>query len=263
MGPSGKAGLAAILLCGGLAVSLPVALGAVTMRHKVTPPDAPPPAESPAPDRPAEGGADGPATIRAALQLMADHFGFTVIGANRLGNDAPSWPAEDLPADAMLHALLRDYSYIVVLKSEAGPNGERDPETVMIVSHNPSPTAAPSPPPAQQNRRMQRPFQSSAIEAPTSVANADAASRPSGHVPSWAPPPSTVVRQLAKLASTTAAGGTQDPNSASADTSAAAPVVPNPAENAAAMAALTRSAQAGLGALVTGLRQACPNPNAC
>jgi hypothetical protein len=255
MGPSCKAGLAAALLCGGLGFGLQVSSAAVTSRHTISPGAVPPPAESPDSSAPAAPSTDGPATIKAALQEMADHFGFALIGANRLGNDPPSWPSEELPEVQMLHALLKDYSYIVVLKPKAGPDGVREPATVMIVSHNPTPAA---PPPDQPHGPPPRhaitpPYQSSALPATSAVASA--ASSPTGHVPSWAPPPSTVVKTLANLASTS--GTTQ------AGGGAAAPAMPNPAEDAGAMATLTHSAQSGLGALVTGLRQACPNPNAC
>jgi hypothetical protein len=261
MGPNCKAGLAAGLLCGGLMFGLQASSAATTARHIVSPGGPPPPAESSTPSAPEDAPADGPATIKAALQEMAEHFGFALVGANRLSNDPPSWPSEDLPEVQMLHALLRDYSYIVVLKPKAGPSGEREPAKVMIVSHNPTPAA---PPPEQPHGPPPRhaitpPYQASALPATAAVASAE--SSPTGHVPSWAPPPSTVVKTLAKLASTSGvgAGGAQ-----AGDTGAApAPAVPNPAEDANAMASLTRSAQAGLGALVTGLRQACPNPNAC
>ena len=200
--------------------------------------------------------AENPATLRDAVELAGQHFGFAVIGAGRLGTDAPEWPAEDLPADGVIDALLKDYSYIVLLKPEAAPGVRREPGTLVIVGLNhpasDAPTAAPIP---------VAPRTPAAVAAAMPVAPLPAAAAAgTSHVPSWAPPPSTVVRTLTKLAETN--GNTAGAADQAQSTQPTAPV-PNPAENAAAMAALTRSAQAGLGALVTGLRQACPNPKAC
>jgi hypothetical protein len=192
---------------------------------------------------------DGPTTLRDAVAMMAQHFGFTVIGANRLGASPTSWPAEDLPPEAMLASLLKDYGYIVLLKPEAGPAGRRDPETVLIVGANQAPAVVSVKPLAPQG--------AVAAARPVEIGVAAVASPVEQHRPSWAPKPSTVVRALTKLASTSGQSLTGDQTAVSAAPS------PNPADSAAAMAALTRSAQAGLGALVTGLRQACPNPAAC
>jgi len=206
-----------------------------------------------APDLAATAPVDSPATLRDAVALAGQHFGFTVIGAGRLGTDAPEWPAEDLPADGVIDTLLKDYSYIVLLKPETVPGARREPGTLVIVGLN---HPAPDAPAAAPTAMAPRTPAAMAAALPVAALPAGPAAATS-HVPSWAPPPSTVVRTLTKLAETNGntAGGV--------DGSQPTTPMPNPAENAAAMAALTRSAQNGLGALVTGLRQACPNPKAC
>jgi hypothetical protein len=189
---------------------------------------------------------DDAASLRDAVALMARHFQFSVVGANRLGTDTPSWPADELAPEAMLGTLLKNYSYMVLLKPETHAGAARELQTVFIVGPNKAPAETAPTAPAAAAPMMPR--VASAAPAPSPAAA-------SGHRPSWAPPPSTVVRALTKLATTNGPNGDE----------AAQPTVPmpNPAENAAAMAALTRSAQSGLGALVTGLRQACPNPKGC
>lgn len=236
----GRAIVAAALLGAGLALGMPASAAI---------------APTTAPDRAAPAPAETPATLRDAVELAGQHFGFTVIGAMRLGTDAPEWPADDLPAAGVIDTLLKDYSYIVLLKPETAPGARREPGTLVIVGLNHPPadtpaTAAPVP---------AAPRTPAAMAAAQPVAALPAPAGATSHVPSWAPPPSTVVRTLTKLAETNGNGV------AGTDQQSAQPTtpMPNPAENAAAMAALTRSAQSGLGALVTGLRQACPNPKAC
>ena len=247
-GSTGRAIIAAALLGGGLALGMPAsaALAPATAPDRAVP--------ATAPDRavPTTAPADAPASLRDAVELAGQHFGFTVIGAMRLGTDAPEWPAEDLPAEGVIDTLLKDYSYIVLLKPETTPGARREPRTLVIVGLNhpviDAPAAAPAP---------MAPRTPAAMAAALPVAAPPAQAGATSHVPSWAPPPSTVVRTLTKLAETNgnATGGV--------DQAQPTTPMPNPAENAAAMAALTRSAQSGLGALVTGLRQACPNPKAC
>lgn len=231
---SDAARLLGALFCGALAS------GTLAAPAQAAVEDAAPAAQATAPQD------DEAASLRDAVALMARHFQFAVVGANRLGTDAPSWPAEELAPEAMLGVLLKNYSYVVLLKPEGRPGGARELQTLFIVgpNHPPAETAPAAP--------------AAASAATAHVAAATPAPAPAaatGHRPSWAPPPSTVVRALTKLATTNGPDGdlTAQP---------VAPM-PNPAENAAAMAALTRSAQSGLGALVTGLRQACPNPKGC
>jgi hypothetical protein len=245
-GSMGRAIVTAALLSGGLALGAP-ALAAIATKA----PDlaATAPVGNPAP-------ADSPATLRDAVELAGQHFGFTVIGAGRLGTDAPEWPAEDLPADGVIDTLLKDYSYIVLLKPETVPGARREPGTLVIVGLNhPAPDAPAAGPMAMAPRTP------TAMAAALPVAALPAPAAATSHVPSWAPPPSTVVRTLTKLAETN--GNTTGGVDGSQQSAQPTTPMPNPAENAAAMAALTRSAQNGLGALVTGLRQACPNPKAC
>jgi hypothetical protein len=242
-GSMGRAIVAAMLLSGGLAASIPASAALATRAPDLA---ATAPVGTPA-------SADGPATLRDAVALAGQHFGFTVIGAGRLGTDAPEWPAEDLPADGVIDTLLKDYSYIVLLKPETAPGARREPGTLVIVGLN---HPAPDAPAAAATVMAPRAPAAMAAALPVAALPAGPAAGTS-HVPSWAPPPSTVVRTLTKLAETN--GNT----TGGADGSQASTPLPNPAENAAAMAALTRSAQNGLGALVTGLRQACPNPKAC
>lgn len=237
----GRAIFAAVLLSGGLALSMP-ASAAIT--PKATDQVAPAPAES-------------PATLRDAVELAGQHFGFTVVGAGRLGTDAPEWPAEDLPAKGVIEALLKDYSYIVLLKPETVPGARREPAKLVIVGLNhPAPDAPTAAAPAAVAPRTP----AAVAAAMPAMAMPAAPLAGTSHAPAWAPPPSTVVRTLTKLAETN--GNTVTGASTDQSTQPTTPM-PNPAENAAAMAALTRSAQSGLGALVTGLRQACPNPKAC
>jgi len=252
-GSMGGAALAAVLLASGLALGMP-AQAAV---------GAPPVATGEATSQPAPanaGKADNPTTLRAAVELAGQHFGFAVIGAGRLGTDPPEWPAADLPAQDVITALLKDYSYIVVLKPETAPGARREPGTVVVVGLNhPSTDVAATAAPAVAAPKT--PAQVAALQPAMASPGAPAAT---SHTPSWAPPPSTVVRTLTKLAETNGnsvlgTGTDQSSDSAQASTASTA----NPADSAAAMAALTRSAQSGLGALVTGLRQACPNPKAC
>jgi hypothetical protein len=239
-GSTGRAIVAAALLGSGLALGMP-ALAAI--------------APTTAPDRAAPAPADSPATLRDAVELAGQHFGFSVIGAGRLGTDAPEWPAEDLPAEGVIDALLKDYSYIVLLKPETAPGTRREPRTVVIVALNHPATDAPVAAPVPTSPRTP----AAMAAAMPAVAMPAAPAAAAGHTPSWAPPPSTVVRTLTKLAETSGNSGTGTDQQSTQPTTP----MPNPAENAAAMAALTRSAQSGLGALVTGLRQACPNPKAC
>jgi hypothetical protein len=189
-------------------------------------------------------------TLRDAIVLAARHFDFTVIGANRLGTETPVWPAEDRGPRDMLATLLKGYSYVVLLKPEAGPDGARAPQTVMIAGlYHPQAeptTQAPLAYPRGSNPVIA--FNAPALAVPVNVDRASPVSGP----PAWAQRPSTVVRALTQMATT---------NGATPDEEAAAAA--NPAQNADAMAALTRSAQTGLGALVIGLRQACPTPKSC
>jgi hypothetical protein len=194
-------------------------------------------------------------TLRDAIALAAQHFDFTVIGANRLGTEAPVWPAEDRGPRDMLATLLKGYSYVVLLKPEAGPDGGRAPQTVMIAGlyhpqaelMTPAPLAYP-----RGSNPLVATYAPAVTPAPASADYASSGSRP----PTWAQRPSTVVRALTQMATTNGA----NPGEEAAAASAAAA---NPAQNADAMAALTRSAQTGLGALVIGLRQACPTPKSC
>jgi hypothetical protein len=193
-------------------------------------------------------------SLRDAVAAVANHFDFAVVGVNRLGGDTPMWPAaDDADAQMIIGSLLRDYSYAVILKPKGKSDVPRTLDTLIIVGHSDHP-AAQSP----------EPVVARASPPPSPAGAAAAAAIPTlavpltPHAPAWAPRQSSVVRALTKLAVT---GG--DPGSAEAAGSANAPPPANPAENAAAMAALTRSAQAGLGALVMGLRQACPTPNSC
>ena len=130
-GPLGTAFVSTALLCGALAMGLPAASAAAAI------------ADQPVEAAAAGAADDGSATLRDAIQLMARHFGFTVIGANRLGTDAPSWPVEDLGPEATLGTLLKDYGYIVMLKPEASPGAAREPATVMIVGLNHAPPPEP------------------------------------------------------------------------------------------------------------------------
>jgi len=231
MGPVGKTCVAAGLVCSALAIGLAPAAAAVEDKTIV--------ADT------AGVAADEPTTLREAVEQMARHFDFAVIGANRLGTDAPTWPEEELAPEAMLGSLLKDYSYIVLLKPESGASTPREPGTLLIVGLN-------HPPPADTTKPA-------TARTPIMASAEAAAPMPVSRAPSWAPRPSTVVRALTKLA-TTSSG---QPGSAGDQSTQPAAPMPNPAENTAAMAALTHSAQAGLGALVTGLRQACPNPKGC
>ncbi|MEI9984368.1 MAG: hypothetical protein WDN69_14855 [Aliidongia sp.] len=70
------------LLCSGLAFGVP-AMAAVENKTVLAEPAAT---------------EDGPTTLRAAVELVARHFDFDVVGAGRIGTDPPAWPAEDLPA---------------------------------------------------------------------------------------------------------------------------------------------------------------------
>ncbi|MGB8840286.1 MAG: hypothetical protein WCC64_04380 [Aliidongia sp.] len=192
--------------------------------------------------------------LRDAVGLVAQHFDFAVIGANRLGTEAPSWPAEDRGPEAMLDTLLKGYSYIVLLKPEASPGAARQPKTLLITGlFHPQPeTATPTPAVLRPNNRVVA-ANPPTLAAPVKADEVVQRSRP----PAWAQRPSTVVRALTQLATTN--GG----NPAAAQATPAAAPTDNPAQNTDAMAALTRSAQSGLGALVIGLRQACPTPNSC
>jgi hypothetical protein len=192
------------------------------------------------------------ATLREAIALAARHFDFTVIGANRLGSEAPSWPDDDRGPQDALAALLRGYSYVVLLKREAGPDGVRAPQTVMI-SGLYHPQAEPAVPAPLAYPRGSNPVVAvNASASPPVSADAEHA-LPGPRPPAWAQRPSTVVRALTQLATTNGSDPAPAPIAATA----------NPAQNNDAMAALTRSAQTGLGALVIGLRQACPTPNSC
>jgi hypothetical protein len=192
------------------------------------------------------GAADqGPKTLQDAVEAVAQHFNITVIGANRLGTDRPSWPAGDLGPEAMLGALLKGYSYAVVLKPQTSPEAVREPDTLLIAGlYHPAAETA-------------KPAFGAPAPAPAPASAETAAAAPMSYAPSWAVGSSTVVRALTKLA------GTNSSNMAAGENTGSAPPLPNPAQNAAAMASLTQSAQAGLGALVIGLRQACPTPNSC
>jgi hypothetical protein len=238
---TGAALVSTALLCAALAMGLPAVSAAAVVADQ--------PIEAAAP-----GAADdGPATLRDAVQLLARHFDFTVVGASRLGTDAPSWPAEDLGPEATLDTLLKDYGYIIVLKPETSPGAAREPATLMIVGLNHAPAPEVTAKPAASAPML------ASAGAGAGAGAGSVASMSGSRRPSWAPRPSTVVRALTKLATTNSGqpgvGGDQSAQPA-------APL-PNPAQNTAAMAALTHSAQAGLGALVTGLRQACPNPKGC
>jgi hypothetical protein len=190
--------------------------------------------------------------LRDAIGLVAQHFDFAVIGANRLGTEAPRWPAEDRDPQAMLDTLLKGYSYIVLLKPEASPGAVRQPKTLLITGlFHPQPeTATPTPAVLRPNNQVAAASPPASAAPPVKIDEVTQSS----HAPVWAQRPSTVVRALTQLATTN--GGSP------AATPAASPT-DNPAQNTDAMAALTRSAQAGLGALVIGLRQACPTPNSC
>jgi hypothetical protein len=237
-GCTGRAVVTAALLAGGLALGMPAR---AAIAANVTPVDNP---------------TANPTTLRAAVELAGQHFGFTVVGANRIGTDTPEWPAENLPAEGVIDTLLKDYSYIVLLQPESAPGARREPKTLVIVGLNHPPTDAPAAAPTPAAART--PTALAAAQPVTAVL--PAASAATSHTPSWAPPPSTVVRTLTKLAETNGNGASDaDQQQGTQPTEQ----VSNPADNAAAMAALTRSAQSGLGALVTGLRQACPNPKAC
>jgi hypothetical protein len=187
---------------------------------------------------------EGPKTLRDAVETVAKHFNFTVVGANRLGTGRPSWPTGEPGPTATLDALLKGYSYALVLKPESDPEAVREPQTLLIAGlfHPAAETAKPA----------------SGIPAPSHAETAAAAAEPAQvySAPAWAMGSSTVVRALTKLAQTNSG------NQAAGQTMGAVPLA-NPAQNADAMASLTRSAQAGLGALVIGLRQACPTPNSC
>lgn len=201
-----------------------------------------------------QAGDDQSMSLHDAVTAVARHFDFTVVGANRLGSDTPMWPAaDDADVQMVIGSLLRDYSYAVILKPKGKSGVPRTLDTLIIVGHSDHPaTQSPEPVIAR----------ASAPPSPAGIAPAAVvptlAVPLTPHAPNWAPRQSSVVRALTKLAVTS-----NDPGSGQAAGNANTPPPANPAENAAAMAALTRSAQAGLGALVMGLRQACPTPNSC
>jgi hypothetical protein len=215
---------------------------------------APVPAGAAAPTAP-QTGDDQAMTLRDAVTAVARHFDFAVVGTNRLGGDTPMWPAaDDADAQMIVDSLLRDYSYAVILKPKGKSGAPRMLDTLIIVGH--SDHAA---------TQGAEPVVARAAPPPSPTGVAPAAVVPTlavpltSRAPAWAPRQSSVVRALTKLAVTSSDANTEGAPAAGSTNAPPA----NPAENAAAMAALTRSAQAGLGALVMGLRQACPTPNSC
>jgi len=148
--------------------------------------------------------------LRDAIGLVAQHFDFTVIGANRLGVEAPFWPAEDRGPQAMLDSLLKGYSYVVLLKPEARPGAAREPKTLLITGlfHPQAESVKPVPAVPRAGNVVAANVPAPAVAAaPAPVDNAPQGSRP----PVWAQRPSTVVRALTQLAITNGANPAVDP----------------------------------------------------
>jgi hypothetical protein len=223
-------------------------LGALSLLSLVAMSPPPVPVSEPAPRDASE---PAPATLRDTLALFAQDFDVKIVGLNRVGTEAPNWPEADLPPAEMLQWILKDYSYAAVLKPSVAESGRRLPERLFIIGEHKVPPGGNDKDPTQ----------------PT-IANADRP--PPASLAVWGRQPSAVVRSLTSLATSTAsrtlAGASAGANSQAAAAAAPPPILKggeNPAQSAAAMAALTRSAQSSLSALVTGLRQACQNPKGC
>ncbi len=193
---------------------------------------------------PAVSSTEAPSSLRDTVALFAKDFDVTVVGLSRVGTEPPAWPENDLPPGAMLHWLLKNYSYAAVLRPDVTANGERLPQRLYIVGENQGPADGGRAPAQAEDTH----------KAPASLTV-------------WGKQPSAVVRNLATLAGSTGNAGQNGAAGGAAGAAAAsAPIVPsgaNPATSAAAMAALTRSAQSSLNALVTDLRKACQNPKGC
>ncbi|HVJ51587.1 MAG TPA: hypothetical protein VM689_03950 [Aliidongia sp.] len=196
----------------------------------------------PAPDAP-------PATLRDAVTLFGQDFNVKIVGINRLGTEAPDWPSQALPPADTLYQLLKHYSYAVILQPSDEATRSRLPAQLFIAGENKN------------------------ADSSTTIAGAPAAD-PAPHSATaaadlavWGRQPSSVVRNLNSLAISAAPRPQSDVGDGATAQRTPAPqplaAMENPAQSAAAMAALTRSAQSSLNALVTGLRNACPNPKGC
>jgi hypothetical protein len=195
---------------------------------------------------PSEAPVQAPTTLRDVVATFAEHFDVKIVGLSHIGTESPIWPATELSAPDLLRWLLKNYDYAAVLKPET-PGSERPlPDRLFVVGEHKVAADTGSSQPGAAN---------SGQAPPASLAV-------------WGSQPSSVVRNLTAMAVSSApkappgapgGGAGKAPNAQQPLLSAGE----NPAESAAAMATLTRSAQSGLSALVTQLRQACQNPKGC
>lgn len=178
-----------------------------------------------------------PTTLRDAVALMGQAYGFDIVGLDRLGTEAPDWPATEASPPAVLKRLLRSYGYVAELKTVEDPPGQRLPQRLLIVG-------------SSEDRRTGT--ESSAHPTPGRDADSHHAM------------PSALSRSLNLLA--LSVRGTPQPHPSTAGPSAHTTALSGPGASIASsptgsdmpdMAALTGTARANLIGLVTKLQQAC------
>ena len=182
-------------------------------------------------------------TVRDVVAGMRDRYGFTIVGLDRLGTEAPDCPPHRVPPAAVLQRLLRNYGYIAELTSGSDRNDGAVLRRLIIVGSSVLRTG------------------DGAIAVPAvpmpELARSPGATRPAGA--------SSVARTLVHLAFANQSDGAAQPAGKVGMGRRAA--MPNPSSDASPvtsdLAALTRSAQASLADLVTGLQAACGKERGC
>jgi hypothetical protein len=186
-----------------------------------------------------------PKTLRDAVAFMGQVYGFDVVGLDRLGTEAPDWPATEASPPAILKRLLRSYGYVAELKAAEDPPDQRLPQRLLIVG-------------SSEDRRT-------GPESPGHPVPSSLARDADGHHAM----PSALSRSLDQLA--LSALGTPRPHRSTDGPSAHATALSGPGAGIASsstdngvpdLAALTSTARANLIGLVTKLQQACKG-NGC
>lgn len=184
-----------------------------------------------------------PRTVRDVVAGMRDRYGFTIVGLDRLGTEAPDCPPNRVPPAAVLQRLLRNYGYIAELTSGSDQNDGAVPQRLIIVG-------------SSILRTGDEAIAVPALPMPE-LARSPGATRTAGA--------SSVTKTLVHLGFANQPDGAAQP--AGKVGMGRSTAMPNPASDASPvtsdLAALTRSAQASLADLVTGLQAACGKAPRC
>ncbi|HEV2676080.1 MAG TPA: hypothetical protein VGV37_16270 [Aliidongia sp.] len=185
--------------------------------------------------------AAGASTLRDAVALMGQTYDFRIDGIDRLGTEAPDWPASDQPPAAVLKRLLRHYGYIAELKTGNAAAQAGMPQHLLVVG--------PSADRGDGSDRSSNPIPANLQhDAQARQSSPSALSRALGQLAlSTHPDPALAVPARPTTGASSQVGALSGPSASAAQ----------PSSNAPNMAALTNTARANLVGLVTSLQNAC------